>query len=174
MRIESWAGVTAVLLAMFGSVIAAGQQHPLSSLPANVKFPRELEPAIRRIYERSPTFRAQCERIAADERLRVTVQLDTSIPGGWRAFTIVQRRRSEIRAQMHLPPSSDHSELLGHEFEHLIEQIEGLDLKTLARIKGSGVRESEYALFETERAKAAGRVVAAEAGRWSRRAPEAD
>ena len=173
MRIESWAGA-AMLLAMFGSVIAADEQQcRLTPLPANVEFPRDLEPAIRRIYARSPTFRAQYERIAAAEQLRVTVQIDTSIPARWRAFTIVQRRRSEIRADIHLPPSSDHSELLAHEFEHLLEQVEGLDLKTLARIKGSGVRESEYALFETERAKAAGRAVLAEAGRWSR-APEGD
>jgi hypothetical protein len=53
-------------------------------------------------------------------------------------------------------------ELIGHEFEHLLEQIEGLDLKRLARVKGSGVRVLEGRVFETDRAQAAGRLVAAE------------
>ena len=35
----------------------------------------------------------------------------------------------EYSRRLHLPPSSDHAELLGHEFEHLLEQIEGLDLR---------------------------------------------
>jgi hypothetical protein len=46
--------------------------------------------------------------------------------------------------------------------EHIVEQIEGLDLKKLARLKGSGVYEVEYAVFETDRAQSAGRVVKAE------------
>lgn len=67
---------------------------------------------------------------------------------------------------MHLPPSTDHSELLAHEFEHILEQIEGLDLRTLARIRGSGVREIQYDRFESDRAQGVGRLVVAEtAGR---------
>ena len=58
--------------------------------------------------------------------------------------------------------------MLAHEFEHILEQIEGLDLPTLSRVKGSGVREVEYAVFETERAQAAGEAVAAEVGRYAR------
>ena len=58
--------------------------------------------------------------------------------------------------------------MLAHEFEHVLEQIEGLNLRTLSRVKGSGVREVENAVFETERAQAAGEAVAAEAGRYAR------
>jgi len=171
MRIEAWVGVTAVLLAMFGDAIAAEpQQRCQTPLPANVNLPRDLERAITRIYDRSATFRAQCERIAQAGNLRINVRIDTAIPSRCRAFTVVQRRNGKIRADVHLPPSSDHSELLAHEFEHLLEQMEGLDLRTLARVKGSGVREIEYELFETDRAQAAGRVVAGEAGRYARTA----
>ena len=173
MRIESWVGATMILLAMFGAAITAEQQRRLSPLPPNVDFPRDLERIVRRIYQQSPTFRAQCERIAAADYLRVTVQIDTYIPSRYRAFTIVHRRQSVIRVEMHLPPSSDHSELIAHEFEHLLEQIEGLDLRALARVKGSGVREVEHAAFETDRAQVVGRVVAAETGRRSR-TPAAD
>ena len=90
-----------------------------------------------------------------------------------RAFTIVHRRGYAVRAQVHLPPSRSLTELVGHEFEHLIEQIEGLDLKRLARVKGSGVHEGEGRVFETDRAQMAGRVVADEVDRYSR-APFAD
>jgi len=175
MRIESWVGVTAVLLLMLSGAIAADEQQrcPRSPLPANIDMPRDLERVIRRIYDRSSAFRAQCERIAGANNLRVTVRIDTSIPGHCRAFTIVQRRGYDIRADVHLPPSHGLTELVGHEFEHVIEQIEGLNLRRLARVKGSGVHEAEGSLFETDRAQAAGRLVAAEAWR-SLRSPAAD
>ena len=174
MRIESWVGVTAVLLLMFGGAIAAEpQQCRRSPLPSNVELAHDLERVLGRIYDRSPAFRAQCERIASARNLRVTVRIDTSIPSRCRAFTIMQRRGSEIRADVHLPPSSGLTELVAHEFEHLLEQIEGLDLRRLARVKGSGVHESDRRVFETDRAQAAGRVVAAEMSRQPR-APAAD
>ncbi len=175
MRIESWVGVTAVLLLMFSGAMAADEQQrcPRSPLPSNVDMPRDLARVIRRIYDRSPAFRAQCQRIASAHNLRVRVRIDTSIPTRCRAFTIVQRQGHDIRADVHLPPTNGLTELLGHEFEHLIEQIEGLDLKRLARVKGSGVHEAEGQVFETDRAQAAGRVVEAEASNH-RRMPAAD
>ena len=174
MRIESWVCVTAVLLLMLGGAIAAEpQQCRRSPIPSNVELAHDLERVLGRIYDRSPAFRAQCERIASATNLRVRVRIDTSIPGYCRAFTIIQRRGGDIRADVHLPPTSDLIELVGHEFEHLLEQIEGLDLRRLVRVKGSGVHEVDGRVFETERAQAAGRVVAAEAGR-QHKAPAAD
>jgi hypothetical protein len=165
MRIGLRIGATAALLAIFGGVMAAEpQQCRLTQLPVNVDLPRNLEQSIRRIYDRSATFRAQCERIARAHHLRIRVRLDTAIPHTCRAFTVVQRRPGKIDADVHLPPSADHSELLAHEFEHLLEQLEGIDLRRLARVKRSGVREIAHELFETDRAQAVGRIVAAEAG----------
>jgi hypothetical protein len=69
--------------------------------------------------------------------------------------------------------SSHLAELVAHEFEHVIEQIEGVNLRKLARAKGSGVHEIEREVFESDRAQAAGRVVAAEAT-FLRRVPVAD
>jgi hypothetical protein len=165
MRFDGWAGGTLVILTMLGAAVAAEPQRCRSSpLPHNVEFhPRDLEAQIIRIYERSPTFRAQCARIIAAGNLRITVVIDTNIPSHCRAFSVIQRQRDRIRAEVHLPPSTNHSELLAHEFEHILEQIEGLDLRTLARIKGSGVREVQYDLFESDRAQSAGRIVVAEA-----------
>jgi hypothetical protein len=173
MRIESWVGVTAVVLMMFGGASAADEQRCQSSpLPVNIDLAHDLARVLGRIYDRSPVFRAQCERIASADNLRVTVRIDTSIPSRCRAFTIVWRRGYEIYADVHLPPSSGLTELVAHEFEHVLEQIEGLDLRRLARVKGSGVRMLEGEVFETDRAQAAGRVVAAEAAvRSTRRRP---
>jgi hypothetical protein len=174
MQIGSAVGVTAVLLMMFGGAIAAGpQQCRRSPLPSNVELAHDLAQVLERIYDRSPAFRAQCERIAGAGNLHVTVRIDTSIPGRCRAFTIIHRRGNAIRADVHLPASTSLIELVAHEFEHLLEQIEGLDLRRLARVKGSGVYESEGQVFETDRAQAAGRVVAAEMNR-QHRTPAAD
>lgn len=174
MRIESRAGVVMALLMLYAGAMTAHEQQCRSLiLPANVDMPRDLARVLRRIYERSPTFRAQCERVARAENLRVTVRIDTRIPSRCRAFTIVRRQGYDIHAEVHLPVSNALIELVGHEFEHVIEQIEGLDLKRLARVKGSGVREAEPRVFETDRAQSAGRVVAAEVDR-SAKLPAAD
>ena len=173
MRIESWVGVTAVLSLLFAGMIAAEeQQYGRFQLPANVQLLHDIELAIQFIYDRSPSFRGQVARIAEADNLRVTVRIDPSIPGRCRAFTMIQRRGQKIRAEVHLPPSSDHAELLAHEFEHILEQIEGLDLQGLARIKNSGVHEQDYAVFETDRAQEAGRIVKSETRRGS--GPAAD
>lgn len=172
MRVESWVGVLAMFLAVFGSAIAAGQQSRRSSLPANVFLLHDIEQPLQRIYEKAPSFRAQCARIAAAEGLRVTVRIDPQIPSRCRAFTLLRRSGTRLFADVHLRPGSDHAEMLGHEFEHILEQIEGVNLLRLSRVKGSGVREVEYAVFETNRAQAAGEAVAAEAG--GLRAPAAD
>jgi hypothetical protein len=118
---------------------------------------------LEQMYDRSLTFRAQCRRIADAPHLRVSIQLDGWIRSSCRAFTIIRRRQPLIDAQVHLPPSGTmFAELISHEFEHVIEQVEGLNLRELACVKGSGVHEVERDLFETDRAQRAGKVVADE------------
>jgi hypothetical protein len=144
---------------------ARTEDRPCASqaLPSNLDLPRDLVPIVRQIYSQSPTFRSQCARIAQADNLSVAVQLDTSMRSSCRAFTIVQRRSRTIRASVHIPPSGTvFAELIGHEFEHILEQIEGLNLRDLAKVRRSGVHEVERDLFETDRAQRMGRVVADE------------
>ena len=164
MRIESWVGVASVsLMLLCGSLASAdGRRCVRLTLPANVEFFSDLNHVVQGIYDRSPTFRSQCERIARASNLRVRVHINTRIPRVCRAWTVVQREGFQIRADVHLPPGTDYSELIGHEFEHLLEQVEGLDLRRLARVRGSGVWAVERELFESSRAQAAGRIVSAE------------
>lgn len=172
MRIESWAGAAVVLLMAFGGVVRAEPQRRPFQMPANVRLLHDIELAIQSIYDRSALFRTQLARIADAHHLRVTIQIDPSIPSRCRAFTRLQRRGQKIRAEVHLPPSSDHAELLAHELEHILEQIEGVDLHALARVRDSGVYALDLAVFETDRAQAAGRAVQAETRRH--RSPAAD
>jgi hypothetical protein len=68
-----------------------------------------------------------------------------------------------LRADVHVPPAARAiAEIVGHEFEHILEQMEGLNLRMLSRVRGSGVRESAFEVYETARAQRAGRIVAAE------------
>ncbi len=64
MRVESWVGMMAVLLVVFGGAIAAEQQCRRSFLPANVFLLHDIEQPLQRIYERSPviprTVRSDC------------------------------------------------------------------------------------------------------------------
>ena len=132
-------------------------------LPANLFVPRDLIPVLERIYTRSSTFKAQCERIAGTPNLRVSVRIDITMRTFCRAYSLINRRQGILRADVHLPPVGImFAELVGHEFEHVLEQVEGLNLRALARVKHSGVYEVEHELYETERAQLAGRLVSGE------------
>jgi hypothetical protein len=148
------------------SVATRAKEDPVScprTLPDNIELPRDLERMLAGVYRRSATFRAQCDRIGAAGTLSVNVQLDSSIPSSYQAFTLICRRGHALRADVHVPPAARAiAEIVGHEFEHILEQMEGLNLRILSRVRGSGVRESAFDVYETARAQRAGRIVAAE------------
>jgi hypothetical protein len=174
MRIASWVAVAPIVWMLSGDV-RADERRPCaaSRLPANVQLPSGMAPVLQRIYERSQTFRSQCDRLADAKELQVRVRINARIRGGCRAFTVIRRVGREIQAEMHLPFGRDLTELVAHEFEHLLEQVEGVNLRRLARLEGSGVRQIEPDLFESDRAQAAGRLVAKEAAQTAN-APAAD
>jgi len=164
MRTESWVGTVLVLVVVScGAGRSAEPDDQCLRLPANIELSQDLSRIVQDLSDRSPTFRAQCELLARADQLRVRVRIATSMPSRCRAYTTVTRQGREIRADVFLPPGRDLVELLAHEFEHLLEQVEGLDLRTLARTRGSGVRTIDGDLFESDRAVRVGRIVAAEA-----------
>ena len=112
----------------------------------------------------SPTFRHQCARIGRTSALRVVVTqpLVGAGPAGG-ALTRITRAAGGILAEVELRHSGDAVTLLAHEFEHILEQLDGVDLIALAARSGTGVRLLPHASgFETERAIAMGRQVASE------------
>lgn len=164
MRMASTAGIVMAIVLWCGTD-AHADQSPACVTSDNIETSQELIRMMRRLSEQSPTFKRQCHLIGAAPQLRVSIGIDPHIPRKCRAFTVFHRNGRQLRARVHLPPSANHAELIAHEFEHVIEQLEGLDLPQLAQVRGSGVRELEGELFETARAQAAGRTVAAEARR---------
>jgi hypothetical protein len=114
---------------------------------------------------KSETFRRQWATITGSRFIRVTVVLHLGMQddGSARARTEVSRyAHGSIRARIELPGATDLAELLAHEFEHVIEQLEGIDLRALAQRREDGVVEIQNGVFETARARAAGRQVSRE------------
>ncbi len=158
--------ITVVAVIIFGARTIVADADPAAcprTLPANIELPRDLERMLAKIYRASATFRGQCDRIAAAGTLSVKLQLDTNIPSSCTAFTRFQRRGHALYADVHLPPSGTlMAQLVGHEFEHIVEQLEGLDLRMLAHVPRSGVYETSFEVYESTRAQRVGRSVAAE------------
>jgi hypothetical protein len=55
-------------------------------------------------------------------------------------------------------------EYLAHEIEHVLEQIDGVDLRTAVKNGVTGAWQTSSGAFETARAVAVGRLVAQELG----------
>jgi hypothetical protein len=114
--------------------------------------------------QRSPMFRRQCLRLAAAPHLAVVVRIMHPLTGGPRARTQIRRAdRNRLIASMEISPVGDFTELLAHELEHVIEQLDGIDLAGKAAVARSGVRCCSDGAFETSRAVRIGTVVALEA-----------
>jgi hypothetical protein len=58
--------------------------------------------------------------------------------------------------------ATEYAELLGHEFEHIVEQIDRVDVRRQAR-EGGGAQQIGDDTYETRRAARAGRRIAEEA-----------
>ena len=133
---------------------------PVSPEPiSNIRVDDMLEPVVSSLLAKSATFRRQWDTISASRFIRVTIVLRFGMPepGSTRARTEVSHfAYGAIRARIELPNATDLTELLAHELEHVVEQLEGLDLRALARQRGQGVAEVQKGVYETARARAAG------------------
>jgi hypothetical protein len=148
-----------------GQLAAAEAQSQVDELPRTIEYDRSLHGFVAELMRRSSTFRQQCAVIAAAKhvRIRVVVTPPSRLTMAPRAVARIERYDfGLIRARIELPAAGAHTEYLPHEFEHVIEQIEGLNLAELTRAGDPGVVQIENGMFETTRARLAGRAVAAE------------
>ena len=145
------------------------------SPPARCEIAAEglrVEPALRPVVvdmcRRSPTFRRQVIRLARQPGLEVRLQAGQfSTFGTVRARTTLTRVDGQLRAAIVVVPAGTsvvQAELVAHEFEHIVEQLDGVNLADWAGRSGvyrvgSNGREGP---FETERARQIGRAVAGE------------
>jgi len=166
--------VHVLVLSIFSFLAPASAQqadpHPCLQDPlpvsrersGNIRFDDVFQPVISGLLAKSETFRRQWDAINSSRFIRVTVvlHLGMQIDGSARARTELSRyAHGSIRARIELPGATDLTELLAHEFEHVIEQLEGIDLRVLAQRHEDGVVEIQNGVFETARARAAGRQV---------------
>jgi hypothetical protein len=136
------------------------------TLPANIALPVGHRDLLRRMWQRSPTFRRQCARIAGAPELLVRVIVTGPGPvGSGCAKTTLRRAGTVLEADVQLGCVAKVVELVAHEFEHIIEQLDGVRLADVGERAPSLVKVSGQGTFETRRAIEAGRAVADEVTR---------
>jgi len=139
------------------------------ALPTNLIVPATMRSVIDAMLRSSPFFRRQCLRIANAPQATVALSwLHSTNSTQGRARTVVTTTATGRRiALIAIPTADDQFELIAHELEHVIEQLDDIDLRTLAKVPSSGVQrcEGREEAYETVRAIRAGRTVSAEVRR---------
>lgn len=138
------------------------------TLPANLKVPSMYQAYVESMVRWSPTFRRQCLRLANAPWLTVVLERLEAHPSEMarartRFSTDSVGRRT---ATMAIRSLDDQVELIAHELEHVIEQLDGVDLRARATLPATGVHSrDDNREFETIRAIRAGRAVSEEVRR---------
>ncbi len=163
-RIALHAAVSITLLGFMAASLHAERPVRSTDVPLRVTLSGDLQRVAAKMMARSPTFRAQLERLGRTEGLRVTAELDPTIGHrSFRARSVIHRLRTgETVAFVSIASHGSPVEWLAHELEHVLEQVEGIDLRSLARRSGSVWRSGDGDMFETERAIRAGQRVLVE------------
>jgi Tol biopolymer transport system component len=132
-----------------------------AGLLANLDVDPRFRVVVDGMRERSAAFRRQIARIGSAQMFRVRVLPEdrTRPTSGVDARTVFTFDRGVLaRADIYLRMAT--AELIAHEMEHIVEQLDGIDLRVQA---GNGVVwKSHDNSFETRRAIEAGRLVAQE------------
>lgn len=135
-------------------------------VPPNILLAPAYQAVVEQMLRDSPTFRRQCARIGRSRELSVSVQgwLSQNHEDQPQATTIFTRGPvGQLDALVRVSTSADPIEMIAHEFEHILEQLDDVDLPVMAARHGSGVHTvAGFGGFETERAISAGRCVATE------------
>ena len=134
--------------------------------PSNVVVPRLYQAMVDAMLRRSPTFRRQCVRLSGEGGLTVQLVIGPHTQrSDLRAMTRISRTETgQLVAVVEIPPLRDVEELIAHEFEHIIEQLDGVDLAAQAQLSQTGVTQTgrDGGIFETVRATRMGLRVASE------------
>jgi hypothetical protein len=139
-----------------------GSQPPHASASTrSIQFAPELRPDVDRMLQQSATFREQYRRIAEAGSLIVGVRTDVKLcESSFRARTTFNRYRSGlVVADVIIAPNAHPEEWIAHEFEHILELLDGRNLTQLASRHASDVWFSGTDVIETDRAIRAGRTV---------------
>jgi hypothetical protein len=128
MFVRRWCAVVLIVLSVVSRARGAQPQACVTGIPANIDagvFGRDVVA----LAVRSETFRSQCDRLAQTPRVRVTLAIVSSLPSG-RAQTVMHRFASgAMTANVEILFGENYRELLAHELEHILEQVDGVDLR---------------------------------------------
>ncbi len=156
------------------SATAAARYDPAHTSPRQSRRPDNLivvsglSSVVDTMLQRSGTFRRQCARIAGVPHLAVRLERPRWLPAGMRAQMRMTREGLRSVALIEIPALDDTVELIAHEIEHVIEQLDGVDLRAHARRSHSSVHAiaADQTKFETRRARRVGLLVAQEVREW--------
>jgi hypothetical protein len=144
-RSNPWIQCTfAIVLLLFGSQAKAGQEI-LDGPPASIDA-GPFQSVLTGMWRDSPIFRWQCIQLGAASRLKARIRAHLAGPSPQpRARTEISRIRGVVTfADVVLIAARDHIELIAHEFEHIIEQLEGHSKrKDVCPASGDAYGESE-------------------------------
>jgi len=136
--------------------VAASSISDAVALPPNLVTSPTYRHVLEWMIRVSPTFRRQCLRIAAERHLMIVLQ---AVPSAWlhgnRAMTrFVRQSNGALSATVGINPLENQIELIAHEIEHIIEQLDEIDLKSRAALPNTGVHaiDANGGMFETTRA----------------------
>ena len=140
--------------------------HAQLALPSNLHVAPMYREFVEAIADHSPTFEEQLMRIDAATGVDVHVAIVPRVLGA-RARTRMVRDGERLTAWIEVGRLDNVVELLAHEIEHVIEQMERVDLTIGARIAETGIYSVSVdgTSFETARAARAGVTVAREVAR---------
>ena len=145
-----------------GAAVDPPAGFDISAVLPGSDFPGATRRLLERMWRGSATFRRQCARLA-DARAAVAIDFHHSRQANTDAETVVTQRGG-LRATIHL--RADDVDLvmhLAHEVEHVLEQIDHVDLALAVASRVHGARATRQGeAFETSRAIAVGRLVARE------------
>lgn len=155
------------LVSLAASASAVEEAPALVALPTTIQVETLLRSVTARMLEKSPTFKRQCDIIGAAGHVVVKVRVVPAPRSSMtRATTTFRRYTSGITvADVEIPAASPVVELIAHEFEHIAEYVQGVDLKSMSQKHPDEAFKLRDGSFETTRAVQAGRAVAHECGR---------
>lgn len=163
----------ALVVAVAGGSAAAssgGWQSPATRceiMTGKFRLPDSLRGIVADMCQRSSTFRRQVARLADADGLTITVRLGAlQTTTAWRAQTTMAKVGGVVTsADVQVPAGHARlvAELIAHEFEHVLEQLDGVVLKRWVGQSGvHRVGAHDTGPIETERANQVGRLVAGE------------
>jgi hypothetical protein len=144
-----------------------GKVHPW---PCRLVVESPLLEVIEDAWQRSKTFRRQCEALAAAHAVVVFEWGGTDSRALARIRWDREGRKGVVVARVSIPPSRDAAELVAHELEHVLEAVRGLDFAQESKNARSGVWKA-FGGFETQGAIDAGHQVRRELSDAAARLP---